>query len=310
MAAGFRAGLAWCNYAVDAFLRGSVATPPATMYFSLGATSDATINDEIPSIVRTPVQVSRWLVNGTNANSYWHQSSGTNGGFGTLLSTREPIDIFVPEAYAGSTGIKLMVFDAAVGGNLLFATANIAGGNNYNDTISQYGVPGGFVVRVGMAGYGTNYHNGYLFFFSDTSAKYYVNSMLLDWLVRGYDSINQLFSVATYPNIYAELRVGGSVVGSPIAIPRAAGQWSALTPTTATAADGLPRYKFSNLNTLTFGPAGAARAGTPEVYLRMASSAQSFVDTIAQAKATASNLNLTSADSVSFAAGALEFTAC
>lgn len=275
----------WSDLILNAMFRGSVGTPPATLYFSLGQSGSITVPVEISGIVRAPVVCSRGAFSGTDTASYPYQSTGT---LANRVYMRTIADIFCTglgsNNYSSFCG---MIFDAASGGNLLYVW-NILSGytqNVINGDVVRMGQGCGLVTLLSgggssgiedgmmMAQRGTVY---------GTAPSEYVWSMYMDWLFRGFDSINDFFDVSTYPNVYLSLwdnADGVEVTQVPrVAVSRTTGSWSA--PAYNAPGTNLER-KITNSNTITF-PAATA-GGTyafPKLKITMSNTPQAFNDTI------------------------------
>jgi hypothetical protein len=179
------------------------------------------------------------------------------------------------------------MYDAAVGGNLVATWTT--DGNVVN-------VINGDVVRCGRGGNAGSVFNSSGVYIDDNSAAAFTNnnnslvavgpyvySLLVDWLFRGFNSVNQLYPPASFPNVYACFTNASGVEFSAfprLAVPRSTGVWNAPVD----AAPGTTQQrKISNAVTFTFGAATAPVAsGANNCYLafRMASTPQAFNDTI------------------------------
>lgn len=298
MATTFRLGIGWANLVADAIFRGSVGTPPAEIYLSLGGPDKFVTKNEISH--RTKLVCSRGLVNGLYSVDYYHESPRTTKG---LVATLEPIRMYIPTAQADTKVYKLMGHSAASGGDLLFCfceTSEIAENGMYafgGDTMGYYTRPADTTTleRATM-------------FSADSAGPAWIGSILHDWLWRGYDSVNSWFPVSTFPNVYITLTKGPSgtafnLTNNNVAVARSTGSWSAVA---TYGTDQIPRLKISNTNTINFGTANEGTGGNiVTAKITATNTAQAFDDTLTKVYMSPS-VTWAIGDTISFAPGALE----
>lgn len=134
----------------------------------------------------------------------------------------------------------------------------------------------------------------------------YAWSIIIDWLLRGYDSMNQLFPTSTSPNCYLAFYQPNGTTELPIprlALPRTTAAW------TAPAASATAPYRYiQNVNALTTAAVtGSVNMSFPIIRIRMTSTPQSFDDTIYAATMNGIDPFICNpGDTVQFAAGQLQ----
>lgn len=218
-ATDFRIGPALSEPLLNFFFRGVTPTRPTAIYFSLGTGADIDSVTEIAGITRTAMQCSRGALSGHDAAAlnYPYQSTGYGGPW--LLRT--PVNIHVPSGFSGTIGSGLngyvMAFDAASGGNVFFITP-----------FTSTRVIGGNIVALHIDGSARTSNRRLTWYNGDTSYDY-VSDMAMDWLFRGYESLTQLFPVATYPNMQVEFFYKTNLCGVGVytAVPRNTASWTA-----------------------------------------------------------------------------------
>jgi len=131
--------------------------------------------------------------------------------------------------------------------------------------------------------------------------------MNIDWLFRGFDSINTGYNPSSSPNVYMNFASsGGSVVSEipRLAIARNTSNWSA--PAARQSGVNLERIIQSQV-AFTFAAAtGANSYSNPKVQFRMASTAQSFDDRIYEFQMLNTTLAIAVGDIFTFSAGGVE----
>lgn len=312
-----RLGATYSDLFLNAFFRGVVGTPPSTVYASLGQSGSLLVPNEIPGITRAPVRINRGWISGTDSKGYPFQSTGTVNGSAYMEGR---FDIYLTGLGANTytqagTGTDqqmcLMLFDAASAGNLLATWTT-------NSLI--FNVINGDVVRCGRGnGTGATLNSSGVYTDDDSIAALtnnnnsivtvgtYVYSMLVDWLFRGFNSVNQLYPPASFPNVYASIENNSGVAFAipRLAVPRSTGVWNAPVD----AAPGTTQQrKISNAVTFTFGAATApvsTGANNCSLVFRMASTPQSFNDVIYGIRLT-NGLTLATGDVLQITAPNLE----
>jgi len=180
-----------------------------------------------------------------------------------------------------------MIFDASTGGNLLAAMkpteVNIVP-EVVNGNVVRLWNSNVFNIDTGGNCTGTEYCSLWKpgSVVNGTVMGGYMMALIADWFFRGFDSMNQLFPVSSFPNIYAnfwDVNAGTVITKIPrLTIARSTGSWSA--PVNQNAGVNLER-KIANTNALTFAAAtsGATyNAGSILLEFRMSNTPQSFND--------------------------------
>lgn len=312
-------GATYTDLVLNALFRGSVGTPPSTLYFSLGASGSTTVPTEITT-TRTAVKVNRGWLSGLDSSRYQYQSSGGAFGSGNIMT--EGFDIYCT-GMGSNTYLDpcLLVYDAASAGNLLGAFEPVTGpviqvinndilrvGRAYYDSTSD----GGFTptYTLSQPASSTNYAK-LMGNFSSSGVLFmgaYPYAMLFDWLWRGFDSVNTLYPVGTYPNVYlnfADGSTGNEITTIPrLGLSRSTGAWSA--PAYVSPGTNLER-KITNSVDLNFASTtGSGSYSNPYLHIRMASTPQAFSDILYAIQFTAYTLTFNFGDNITFLAGNLD----
>jgi len=311
-------GNTYSDLILNALFRGVVGTPPTTVYFSLGAAGSVLTPVEITT-TRTPVKVNRGWLSGMDNATYPYASSGA--AFGNSNVMGHGFDIYCTGMGANTyTTVCLLVYDAASAGNLLAVFE------------PQWGyvvqLIDGDIVRVGRATYDSTSNGGYfpiyslslpasssnyatLFSFNTTAATAmgaYAGAMVTDWLWRGFDSIDAIFPVATYPNVYLNWATNAGAVITDIprlAIARSTGTWNA--PVSVSAGVNLER-KITNALDFTFNNTTVAGSYVnPFLQARMSNTPQAFNDILYSVQLGGYTLTYGLGDNIIFPAGNLDF---
>lgn len=309
-------GATYTDLILNAIFRGSVGTPPTTLYFSLGASGSTLTPVEITT-TRTAVKVTRGWLSGQDSSSYPYQSTGTVAGRSNVM--HEGFDIYCTGMGANTyTNVCILVYDAASAGNLLAvfepSWSNIV--QLVNEDIVRVGSPlyditdlgGGFSYNLTLPANTLNY--AMLFQRANNAGSdlgAYMYAAVTDWLWRGFDSINSLWPPGTYPNVYINFINGitGAIINDipRLAVPRSTGAWSA--PAYVSPGTNLER-RITNSVDFNFGSAtGPGSYTNAGIQFRMSNIPQSFDDLLYEIT-NFPNLTWNTGDNITFAAGQLD----
>jgi hypothetical protein len=311
-------GATYTDLVFNAIFRGSVGTPPTTLYFSLGASGSTTVPTEITT-TRTAVKVRRGWLSGQNSYSYPYQSTGSVSGPSNVM--HEGFDIYCSGMGANTyTTPNILIYDAASAGNLLMAIepAWTRVAQVINGDIVRIGSPYYDSTYLGDGGFGMGVYNLALpaqiqyyakLFDGGSSSPFtaYANAMITDWLFRGFDSVNDLFDPTTYPNVYLAMHnssTGAEFTDIPrVGVPRTTGVWSA--PAYVAPGTNLER-KITSLVDIAFPAATGANTRTQTaLHIHMGYAPQAFDDTL-YIISPFGTLNYAIGDIISFPTGLLE----
>lgn len=297
---------------LNAVFRGSVGTPPTTIYLGVGSDGSTLIPVEV-STTRTPVILDRGFVNGTDSPVYKYPSSGT-------VANPSPLVVQGDGHFLFCTGMStneylapaVLAYDASSGGNLLFVAEPSANGlvlrvidgdvlllgtRLYTVTSSPYAVVA--KTDTSLPPFLQRDETNYVYLGT------YPYSMLVDWLLRGEDAVNERFPVGTYPYVYAYFTTSGDteITAIPrLAIPRNTSVWGA--PAAVSPGVNLER-KITNSVDFTFGAATAGGSySSPRFKIAMSNVAQAFDDTLHVV--ILPSLAFSAGDTVRFLAGSLD----
>lgn len=300
-------GPTYTDMVLNAIFRGVVGTPPTTLYFSLGQANSTTVPAEISGITRTPVKVNRGWLSGTDSFTSQYQSGGT---LANAVCMQNAVDLYLSGIAGTFANYVVMVYDAPTGGNLVVAIepnwaqmSEVTTGDvvrlarPYSDVFSGVVSEHKYNPFLRVSSFATVQGLG--------SGMY---SILVDWLFRGFDSMNSQFNPASLPNVYANfVNISNQTVISEIpriGVPRATGMWSA--PVAQNAGVTLER-KIANLSDIVFPAATGTNTYTVVgVEFRMANVPQSFNDRIYQIYLQGVTLSIHPGDVFQFLANTLE----
>lgn len=318
MAALAALGATYTDLILNALFRGTIGTPPTTLYFSLGASGSVLTPVEITT-TRTAVKVNRGWLSGQDSPTYQYQASGTV--FGKNYVTCDGFDIYCTGMGTNVyTSPCILIYDAASAGNLLMVIEPswtyivqvmnddiLRVGRAYYDAPSSGGFSPTYTLQLPASS--ANYAALFELNFQNTiSMGAYAGAMLTDWLWRGFDSVNDLFPVATYPNVYLNFAQSNGTVITTIprlAVARSTGSWSA--PAALSPGTNLERV-ITNSGNLAFDVAtGTGTHVAPYLQARMSNTPQAFNDVLYSIQLSNDTLDYDPGDIISFPAGNLDF---